>query len=206
MAFRRRAVWLAAFVLLAAVCFAQQHGEAPAGKHAEAPLVLFGKWHVPPLLVELLHWTNFLVLFGLLGWLLRRPIADFFAARSRAIQEGLESGRRAGEEAAQRAQEIERRLAGLESEIAKLRAAISHEGQAEFERLRRAAQAETEKVFASAEQEIRALARAARGDLKSYVAVLAVELAEQRIRARMTPQKQAELVRVYAGDLGNKPV
>ncbi len=227
----KRLHFLLLFAMLsAAVCVAQQHappapapagehaapvpagpahaapahppGPASAGGHAEKPFVLFGKWHVPPLLVEIFRWANFLVLFGALLYLMRRPAADFFAARGKAITEGLESGRRASEEASQKVREINRRLASLESEIAAMRAAAAGEGQAEADRLRQAVRAEVQKIFAGSEQEVRALTKAARNELKGYAAGLAVELAEQRIRGRMTPEKQAELLRGYSAEIG----
>ena len=154
----------------------------------------------------ILKWVNFLVFFGLLGYLLRHPIKEFFASRTRAIQEGLESGRRAREEAAQRLQEIEGRLERLEVEMAELRANADSEAETERTRLREAAGAETERIFASAEQEMRALAKSARGELKSYVAGLAAELAEQRIRGHLTPERQVALLREYAGSLRGKQV
>lgn len=151
-------------------------------------------------------WINFLALFGLLGYLLRKPMSQFFAGRTRAILHGLEEGRRANEEAAQRLREIEDRLGRVEWEIAELRKTAAGEADVERNRLRVAARAETERIFAMAQQEIRALAKAARAELKSYAAGLAVELAEQRIRARLTPERQAALLRGYAASLRDKHV
>ena len=151
-------------------------------------------------------WANFLAFFGLLGYLLRQPIKEFFAGRTRAIQEGLESGRRAREEAAQRLQEIEGRLERLEAEMAELWANADSEADTERTRLREAVRAETERILAAAEQEMRTLAKTARGELKSYVAGLAAELAEQRIRGRLPPERQAALLREYAEILRGKQV
>lgn len=192
---------------------AQQPGASPAQPPAGEPPASRGSEHAPQeaehhpksgLLEGVFKWTNFLALFGLLGYLLRHPMREFFLGRTRAILQSLEEGRRAREEAAERLKEIESRLARLEWEIAELRRAAAGEADTERDRLRRAARAETERIFALAEQESRALARAARGELKSYAAGLAVELAEQRIRARLTPERQAALVREYAMNLGDK--
>ena len=51
------------------------------------------------------------------------------------------------------------------------------------------------------EQEIASAAKAARTDLKRYSAQLAVELAERKLRDRMTPDTQNALVRGFVRHL-----
>jgi F-type H+-transporting ATPase subunit b len=170
--------------------------------HAE-PFKLWGKWVIPGWVVELLRWSNFVILFGILGYLLRKPMGRFFSDRGREILEGIARGRRAREEAAARLRDIEARLAGLEAEIARLRQAAGTEAQADHDRLRARAQAEAEKIRAMAEHEIAWLAKQARSEIKDYAAALAVELAEQRIRARLTPERQDALLRRYAEQVGS---
>lgn len=181
----------------------QERGGAETSKEAEhaQPFKLWGKWVIPGWGVELLRWSNLVVLFGLLGYLLRKPMGRFFSERGREILESIARGRRAGEDAAARLRDIEARLAGLEAEIARLREAAGSEAQADHERLRARAQAEAENIRAMAEHEIASLTKEARAEIKNYAAVLAVELAEQRIRARLTPERQDALLRHYAEDL-----
>ena len=182
-----------------------EHAPSPSEDHA-APGEEHAEHHGPGPWQSFFKWANFLAFFGLLGYLLRQPIKEFFAGRTLAIQEGLESGRRAREEAAQRLEEIEGRLERLGAEITELRTNADSEAETERIRLREAARAETERILAAAEQEMRALAKTARGDLKSYVAGLAADLAEQRIRGRLTPERQAALLREYAASLRGKQV
>jgi len=178
----------------------QEPGQAGAAKeagHAE-PFKLWGKWVIPGWVVELLRWSNLVVLFGILGYLLRKPMGRFFSERGQEILEGLARGRRAREDAAARLRDIEARLAGLEAEIGRLRDAAMSEARADHSRLRARAQVEAEKIRAMTEQEIASLAKQVRTQLQNYAAVLAVELAEQRIRARLTPERQDALLRRYA--------
>jgi len=100
-----------------------------------------------------------------------------------------------------RAAEVERRLANLEAEIAALRAESQKEDVAETGRFGRHTAAEIVKTQAHAEQEIAAAGKAARMELKRYCAELAVGLAEEKIRARMTPDTQDALVRGFVRDL-----
>jgi F-type H+-transporting ATPase subunit b len=181
----------------------QEPALAEAAKEAEhaEPFKLWGKWVIPGWVVEVLRWSNLVILFGILGYLLRKPMGRFFSDRGRAIVEGIARGRRARQDAAARLRDIEARLAGLEAEIARFREAARNQAQADHDRLRTRAQTEAEKIRAMAEQEIASLARQARSQIKNYAAVLAVELAEQRIRARLTPERQDALLRHYAQDV-----
>lgn len=144
---------------------------------------------------------NFVILFGLLGYLLRKPAGEFFAGRTRAIQQNLAEARSAREQAEKRLAEIEQRLARLGEEVGALRAQAEREAADQRDRLRAAAAKEAEKILATAESEIDGLARTARLELKSYTAQLAVELAEERIRAEMKPETQERIVRAYVEDL-----
>lgn len=147
--------------------------------------------------------VNFLLFFGGLGYFLRKPAGDFFAGRTRSIQQGMAEAREAREKAEKRLGEIEQRLGRLGDEISALRAEAAREGAAQDERMRKAAQEEAAKILAAAESEIDTLARAARLDLKSYTAQLAVQLAEERIRGEMNPEAQGRLLRSYVADLNS---
>jgi len=210
----RLLLWFLSLALIAGLLAGQQHSPSPPAQSPPSERAAPGASqhttqeaeHHPEsgLRDGIFKWINFLALFGLLGYLLRKPMAGFLAGRTQAIQKALEEGRRARQEAAGCLQEISQRLARIEWEIAELKKAAAGEADAERKRLLAAARAENERILALAEQEIRALAKSARAELKSYVAALAVELAEQRIRTRLTPERQAALLREYAVNLRSK--
>jgi F-type H+-transporting ATPase subunit b len=151
--------------------------------------------------LQIWKWANFLVLAGGLGYLIGKQGGPFFAARSVKIRKDMIEAGDVRQEAEARAAEVDRRLANLEAEIAALRAESGKEEQAETGRFGRHTAAEIAKTQAQAEQEIAAAGKAARMELKRYCADLAVGLAEQKIRARMTPETQDELVRGFVRDL-----
>jgi len=101
---------------------------------------------------------------------------------------------RTAEAAAARAAEVDRRLASLDTEIAALRAESQKESAAEVERFAQQTAAEIAKIGALGEQEIRTAQKAARLDLQCYAAQLAVDLAEQKVRARMDADTEDRLV------------
>jgi F0F1-type ATP synthase membrane subunit b/b' len=151
--------------------------------------------------VQMWKWANFLVLAGGLGYLVVKMVPPMFAERSRSILKDMLDSGKIRQDAETRAADVERRLAGLEAEIARLRADSQSESQAETQRLASHTAAEIAKIQAQSQQEIGAAGKAARADLKRYAAKLAIDLAEQKIRARMTPAAEDGLVRGFVRDL-----
>ena len=104
-------------------------------------------------LTTVFKWINFITVFGALGWLLRKPMREFFTGQRAAIQAAINEGREASRQAEQRMAEIE------------------------------------------------STGRAARLELRAYAARLAVNLAEQRIRQRLTPDTHAALFDTFVRGL-----
>ena len=146
-------------------------------------------------------WANFVVLAGGLGYLIGKNAGPFFAARSQQIRKDMVEAGDQKKEADARVAAVEQRLAGLESEIASLRAESQREAQAETSRMAQQTTLEMAKIQTQAEQEIASAAKAARTDLKRYSAQLAVGLAAGKIRERMTPAAQDALVEGFVRDL-----
>jgi len=145
-------------------------------------------------LTELIFkWLNFLVVFGGGGYFAARPLRAWFAGQRQAIRGEISEAQRHREESRQRLAEMEQRLAGLEQEIEILRRQSAQDAIAERRRVQEAARRETERVLATAKAEIDSAGRAARLELRAYAARLAVSLAEQRLRERLTPQAHAAL-------------
>lgn len=151
--------------------------------------------------LQMWKWANFLVLAGALGYLMAKMLPPLFASRSQAITKDMAESRKIRQDAEVRAADVERRLASLEAEIAALRAESQKETAAETERLASHTASEIAKIQAQSERDIAAAGKAARTDLKRYAAGLAIDLAEQKIRARMTPATEDRLVRGFVRDL-----
>lgn len=191
-----------ALTVTACLCFAQEHGEekkdahhsGAAAEHGGAPAEEEGG-------LEIWKWVNFLILAGGLGYLIGKNAGPFFATRSANIRKDMDESLRQKQDAEVRAADVERRLANLDKEIAALRA----EGEVEFkrnaDRIARQLEEDVAKVQAHATQEIASAGKAAHNDLKRYSAELAVQLAEQKIRARMNPAAQQGLVENFVSDL-----
>jgi F-type H+-transporting ATPase subunit b len=188
--------------LLAAACwltavpaaFCQEESKAGEPQKAES----FGERYELPL-----KWVNFIILVGVVGYLVGKNAGPFYVSRARKIREGMLEGQKLREDAEKRAADVDRRLANLEQEIAQLRSESERDAGAETERMRQQASAEVARIRAQAEQEIAAAGKSARLELKRYSAGLAIQLAEQRLRAEMTPPTQDSLVRGFVRDLNS---
>ena len=180
----RRAILLLA--MSACLAFAQESGAAEPD-----PML---KW----------KWINFAILVGVLGYLIGKKAPAFFAGRSADIQRDIREATRQRDEAEQRAAEMERRMATLGDEIEQLRRGAKEQMANESERIRQETAQHIARVQHSAEQDISAAAKHATQELKAYSASLAIDLAEQRIRARMTGDTQNNLVDRFVGGLGAK--
>src|SRR5215471_11955434 len=64
------------------------------------------------------RWANFVILFGGLVFLLKKPMGEFFSSRRNHISNGLQRAQDAQTSAQTRMNEIEQRLAHLSAEIA----------------------------------------------------------------------------------------
>jgi F-type H+-transporting ATPase subunit b len=146
-------------------------------------------------------WANFVLLAAGIGYLIGKNAGPFFEARSRSIAKDIAESERIRQEAEERAAQVDRRLAALESEIEALRAESRMEEQAENERLAAHTAAEVAKIQAHAEQELGSALKAARMELRRYSAELAIQLAEEKIRAGMTSATEDGLVRGFVRGL-----
>jgi F-type H+-transporting ATPase subunit b len=125
---------------------------------------------------------NFLVIALVIVWLSRKNLPGMFRNRTAFIQKAMEEARKASEEANRRLAGIESRLSRLDVEIGEMRAAAEKEAAAEEQRIKTAAEDDARKIIETAEQEIAAVARAARRELTTYAADLAVSLAKKQIQ------------------------
>jgi F-type H+-transporting ATPase subunit b len=144
---------------------------------------------------------NFVIVAALIVWISKKNLPAVFRDRTGTIQKSLQEARRASEDANQRLAQIESRLSKLDDEIAQMRATSEKEAAAEEERIKASAEEEARHIIDSAEQEIAAAAKAARRDLTSYAADLAVSLAAKQIRVDANTDQA--LLRRFAQQLSN---
>ena len=159
-----------------------QRTEAAAEKAEESP------WPT------VFRWANVVILFGGLGYLLRKPARDFFEGRRKDITSGLERAQQAQTRAHARMDEIEQRLASLTADIAALRSEAERESHTEREKILNEARGEIERIVNQSRQEMERLARSAERTIREDIADLIVDRAGKTLRTEMTEDDQKRVV------------
>jgi len=144
---------------------------------------------------------NFIILTGGLGYLLRKPLGEFFVQRSVAIRAQLDEGRKALEASQARMTAIEEKLLHLEEEIAAFKASATREAEVERQNLRAAAAQEAEKILESARARMDTSTRAAKLELRYFVAEEALKQAETLIQGRLDEATRNQLLSQFMARL-----
>ncbi len=147
---------------------------------------------------------NFAILVGGLGYLLRKPLAEFFTSRSASIQKSLDEGRKALEASQAQLQAVEEKLRGLEAEIAAFKVSATSEMEAERQRLQQAGAEEAARILESARAQTNVAVRGAKLELKKYAAQKSGTLAEELIRARLDDSSRQRLVTQFVATIQSK--
>jgi F-type H+-transporting ATPase subunit b len=138
--------------------------------------------------------VNFLILFGGLAFVMRKPLKAMLAKRTVDIGETIRDAEGAKAGAETKAGESRSRVAHLEEEVRGLKAAAEEEGRRQTERISRAAAEEAERLKKLARREVEEQVRLGVRELKAHAAARATDLARERIRKRLTPELQAALI------------
>jgi F-type H+-transporting ATPase subunit b len=149
-------------------------------------------------------WPNFLLLAGLLGYLIKKHGGPLLQSRSQHIRESLEAGEKARAEADARAAAVQAKIGNLDGEIAHLRTSAHADLEREADRIRHDAENELGRIERQTANEIGIVGKHTRLELRQYAASLAMDLAEQKIRARMSPDVQATLLDNFSGDMSSR--
>jgi F-type H+-transporting ATPase subunit b len=164
---------------------AVSEGHTGEEQHGESPWAFAGKLF------------NFAVLVGLLVYFLRDPLRRYLADRGTQIRTDLVTAAVMKEDAARQITAIDTKLKQLPAELDGLRERGQREIAAEQARIEQAAAAERERLLEQTRREIDLQLRAARRDLVTHAADLAVQVARERIRARITTEDQRRLLDRY---------
>ncbi len=151
-------------------------------------------------------WANFLILAAGLGYLIGKSVPPLFRKQSDEIHAALAEAAKIKHEAALYAATVEKHLAGLQREIDALRESARGELSAESERIRHETERHLRRIEEQSVQEVALMTRGAKNELKKYAAELAIQLAGERIRSRMNPQVEDNLVNGFLRDVNRRTV
>jgi F0F1-type ATP synthase membrane subunit b/b' len=127
--------------------------------------------------------------------------APAFRSRTEEISQKIAEGARAREAAEVQRREVQAKLAGIDAEVAKLRAEAKTSMEAEALRLKAQTRREAEIIEQAAQAEIAAARRAGTLELKAFAGRLAIEHAEAVLTQQITPEAQALLFNTFVREL-----
>lgn len=137
---------------------------------------------------------NFVVLFGGLAYLLRKPLNEYLKGRVEQVATRLQQSEVRKQESLEKLKEARNRLNNLAGEIQVLKEQAREEAERERAAIRQEAEKEAERLKKLAREEIETMVRLSIRDLKTYAIDLSVSLAEKRIQEKLTPELHRKLI------------
>lgn len=138
--------------------------------------------------------ANFAIFAGGIGYAVIKFAPAFFNTRSADIQKAIQEATGLKMNADLRYSEIDRKMANLSGEVAKLRAESQAEMEREHARMIAQAQDEVAYIQRSTAAEVEALRGEGANKLRIHATHQALALAESRLRARFASADQKDLV------------
>ncbi len=147
---------------------------------------------------------NFVILAGLLYWLMAKKVKEFFSGRRDEIKLALEQAQAAKEEAEKKYKEYNAKLEKATEEIAGISDMIKSQGLVEKERIiadaKKAAEKMKEDTQARVEQEM----KKAGNMLRAEAVKLSVEMAEELLKRNIQAADHDVLVKDYLDKVVSK--
>lgn len=182
---------MAGQLAIAAVAFAQEGH----GGHEEA-ITFMGDW-LPRI-------VNFVIISAVLVIFLRKPVRDGFKGRSEEIAKAMQESKEARERAVAALADMERKMKDLEAETSRL----IEDARARGEKDRQALVAEGKKVAEDVSTQVKngieIELQKAKAGLAVEASLLAIDLAEGRIREKINKDDHERIVKEYISKVGGR--
>ena len=151
---------------------------------------------------EAWRFINLAIFVGILIYILKKPLSEAFKAKRESIREELIRAEAERQAALGELADVEAKLEKLDTE--KTQVIHNAEAEAEAERIRLANETESDvnRIRGQAESEIERKAQQVRLQLKRYSAEESIRRAEEKIKAAMNNQTDAELVKANVQSIG----
>jgi F-type H+-transporting ATPase subunit b len=150
-----------------------------------------------PSLFKAYFWPviNFLVLVALLVFMMKKmDIKGYLRKRTEIIEQTLKEAREAKELAQKALAEVEERLRVKDQEIREIIASSESSGEKEKERLIEEGSKLKDKILDQARTNIEYEVKKAKASIKEEAVEIAMELAEKKLRDKLTKEEQMKLL------------
>lgn len=146
---------------------------------------------------------NFLIVVGILWWLLKDRLPAFLDERRSSVRKAIEEAKAAKAEAETKRAEYEAKIAQAEQDVAQIEAEGTRRAEAMKSDLARAAEEASKRVAAEAEGRMASELQKARAELQREASLLALELSEELIKERLGEEDQRKLIDETIRKLGS---
>ncbi|MFZ5907612.1 MAG: F0F1 ATP synthase subunit B [Nitrospirota bacterium] len=157
---------------------------ASSGEAAHTPLWKDYMWKI----------INFGVLIIILWKFGKKPIQNALKQRTEAIEKTLKEAKEAKEAALKAMQEVEQKLKTKDEEVQAIIAAARKSGEMERDRIIEESARLQEKILEQAKTNIEFELKHAKEQIKAEAVELAMELAEKKLKEKMTKDEQEKLL------------
>jgi F-type H+-transporting ATPase subunit b len=147
---------------------------------------------------------NFLILIVILFKFAKKPLQNFLQKRTELIEKTLNEAKEAKEAAIKALQEVEERLKVKDSEIEAILSAAKKSGEQERGIIAAESEKLKEKILEQAKTNIEYELKHAKEAIKAEAVELAMELAEKKIKEKMTKEEQEKLLSDSLVKIGGK--
>jgi F-type H+-transporting ATPase subunit b len=149
---------------------------------------------IPESVLPVLFAANLTLFLWLLARFVGRPIASFLEARRAGIADELEQARTKLAEASALRDEVQKRLAEVEREVAEMRERAEREGEAEVAQITAQTETDRERFLRRVEEEIGRRTAEARDRLARDTADLTARLTKELLRGEITGDDRRRLL------------
>jgi F-type H+-transporting ATPase subunit b len=147
---------------------------------------------------------NFLLLFILLFKFAKKPMQNFFQKRTELIEKTLNEAKEAKAASLKALQEVETRLKAKDTEIEAILAASRKSGEQERDSIIVESDRLKAKIMEQAKTNIEYELKQAKESIKAEAVELAMELAEKKLKEKLTKEEQEKLLEDSLTKIGGK--
>jgi len=144
---------------------------------------------------------NFVIFVGILYWLLRDKIRDFFSGRRTDIKTSLEEAVAAKEEAEKKFKEYSTKLDKATEEIEGISGMIRTQGLTEKDKIIENAKITSEKIKEDAKARIEQETNKAKSQLRAEAVELSIQMAEEILKKNVKEEDHEDIVEDYLKNL-----
>ncbi len=150
------------------------------------------------------HAVNFVLYVALLVFVLRRPLRDFLANRRLTVSRELDESARLKGEAESAFEDVEQRVASMDTQLAEMMDDVRRECELEGQRARQRADEAAEGIAAAAERTISEDTEKARHELRRETVELAVEAAREVLTRSVSAADHQRIASSYLDRMGEE--